>query len=183
MNHYKLALEIELDAENPLEAAKAFRDMVIEDGGNMIYNVQDDQTGEIVSVDLDEPDEDTVLPTSNDEYEPLIMVYKHRATPFVTERQRMIDRIKNVIDKWGGVTTMELELDHDPCITSIGNGKNNVSQLIGAFNANGTVTATTYQDELELGDEDIDFEDLTDDILAEIEEIMERFDQTETENN
>jgi|APFre7841882654_1041346.scaffolds.fasta_scaffold613078_1 hypothetical protein len=91
------------------------------------------------------------------------------------KKEKKIQRIKEIIGNWGGTTACELELDHSPCINSIGNGKNNVSQLIEYFNAK-DVTAVTYQDELELGEEDILYEDLDDDILEEVLEIIEIYD-------
>jgi hypothetical protein len=69
-NHYKVVLEIEVDAETPLEAAQKAQVMGLEDP-QFIYVVQDDQTNELNSVDLSEADyKDSVLPL--DEYEPLI---------------------------------------------------------------------------------------------------------------
>ena len=90
-------------------------------------------------------------------------------------REKMIQRIKEIIGNWGSTTTYELELDHSPCLSSIGNGKNNVSQLIEHFNAE-DVTAVTYHDQLELGEEDIKYEDLDDDILDEVAGILEIYD-------
>jgi hypothetical protein len=89
-------------------------------------------------------------------------------------KEIVIKRIKRIIEDWGSTTACELELDHSPCINSIGNGKNNVSQLIEHFNAD-TVTAVTYHDELELGEEDIKYEDLDDYILDEVSEIIENY--------
>jgi hypothetical protein len=90
-------------------------------------------------------------------------------------RLKTITRIKEIIGNWGSTTSCELELDCSPCLNSIGNGKNNVSQLVEYFNAD-DVTAVTYQDELELGDEDIKYEDLDDAILNEIAGILEIYD-------
>jgi len=90
-------------------------------------------------------------------------------------RLKTITRIKEIIGNWGSTTSGELELDCSPCLNSIGNGKNNVSQLVEYFNAD-DVTAVTYQDELELGDEDIKYEDLDDAILNEIAGILEIYD-------
>jgi len=71
MPHYKVVLEIELDAENPLEAANILTEWV-KDGDDFIYMVQDDETKELFSVDLDEVDEDAVLPIKLNDYLPLI---------------------------------------------------------------------------------------------------------------
>jgi len=90
-------------------------------------------------------------------------------------KAKTIKRIKAILGDWGGTNTAELELDCSPCINSIGNGKNNVSQLIERFNVD-SVTAITYHDELELGEEDIDYEDLSNELLDEILNIMEEYD-------
>lgn len=97
-------------------------------------------------------------------------------------REKTIARIKEIIGNWGGVTSCELELDCSPCLNSIGNGKNNVSQLIEHFNAE-DVTAVTYHDEIELGEEDIKYEDLDDDILNEVAGIIEIYDLKMTKEN
>jgi len=98
------------------------------------------------------------------------------------DRAKTITRIKEIISNWGSTTSCELELDCSPCLNSIGNGKNNVSQLIEHFNAE-DVTAVTYHDELELGEEDIKYEDLDDITLNEIAGILEVYDlKMEKEN-
>ena len=69
MTEFKVSMEIQLQAENPLEAAKLARQWAIEDP--MLYYVQNEESAEIFSVDLSEEDEDAVLPTA--EYEPFIV--------------------------------------------------------------------------------------------------------------
>lgn len=68
---YKVVWEIELDAKNPLEAAKEALDC-IKDGGESPYcfYVQAEDSKEVFSVDLSEDDEDAVL--SAPCYNPLI---------------------------------------------------------------------------------------------------------------
>ena len=68
MKNFNISLELSLSAENPLEAAKLAQDLIRED--NWIFAVQDDETKEIFTVDLDEEDEDAVLPI--DDYTPII---------------------------------------------------------------------------------------------------------------
>jgi len=89
-------------------------------------------------------------------------------------KNEKIARIKEIIGELGSTSTYELELDCSPCINSIGNGRNNVSQLIERFYYD-KVTAVTYHDELELGEEDIPYEDLSDDLIDEIFEIIEKY--------
>lgn len=83
----------------------------------------------------------------------------------------MIKKILRVIAEKGSTTSFELELGSSPCINSIGNGKNNVSQLIEYFNED-HVVAVTYRDEQELGDEKIKYEDLKKDIIEEIYDVI-----------
>jgi len=69
MTHYKVTLEIEVNADSPLEAAKTVQGWLRSD--DYQYYVQEDEVdGKIVSVDLTEADEDAVLPA--DDYTPLI---------------------------------------------------------------------------------------------------------------
>ena len=53
------------EAANPLEVAKKFRDVIIEDAGEFIYDVEDEETGQKYTVDLSEDDEDAVLPNND----------------------------------------------------------------------------------------------------------------------
>jgi len=80
MKNYKVSLEIELNADNPYEAAKNLEDWC-RTGDKFVYIVQDDQTGEIVSVDLTEEDENAVIPIPDSDYQPLIIATMHKATP------------------------------------------------------------------------------------------------------
>lgn len=92
------------------------------------------------------------------------------------KKEEKILKIKEIIGDWGPTSSVELELDCSPCINSIGNGKNNVSQLIEDFNYD-DVTAITYQDEIELGTEDVNYEDLSNEIIDEIYEIIIKYDK------
>ena len=72
MKHYKVVLEIEVNAESPLEAAQMVEQMCMSDVERFTYVVQDDQTSELSTVDLSEADyKDSVLPL--DKYESLIV--------------------------------------------------------------------------------------------------------------
>ena len=91
------------------------------------------------------------------------------------ERQEMINECKRIIGDWGSVNTAERELDCSPCVRSVGNGKQNVSDLIESFNVDG-VEVVVYHDEIELSSYDLKYEDLDDDILAEVHEILDIYD-------
>ena len=65
MSEYKVSWEIDIDADNPLDAAyqclQIFEDMDEDSLAKQFY-IQSEDTGEIFSVDLSEKDEDAVLP-------------------------------------------------------------------------------------------------------------------------
>ena len=91
------------------------------------------------------------------------------------ERQEMINECKRIIGDWGSVNTAERELDCSPCIRSVGNGKQNVSDLVERFDVD-AVEVVVYNDEIELSSYDLKYEDLDDDILAEVYEILDIYD-------
>ena len=70
MKNYNIAIEINLQAENPKKAAQEFYDWLV-NGYGPIMVVQDENTGELFSVDLGECDDDMLLPL--EVYEPLIV--------------------------------------------------------------------------------------------------------------
>jgi hypothetical protein len=82
--------------------------------------------------------------------------------------------IKKVIGDWGNTSCAELSRDHSPCKASIGDGKQNVSELIEEFYPD-RVSAITYNDEIEIGYNDYKYEDLEDYLIDEIVEIMEDY--------
>lgn len=86
-----------------------------------------------------------------------------------------IKRIQHVINEWGATSCAELQRDHSPCKSSIGNGKQNVSELIEQFELN-SVSAVVYNDEQEIGWNDYTYEELEDYLIDEILEIMEDYD-------
>lgn len=65
MANFRVILNIDIEAENPLEAAQNLEDWSKEFDTHLTYYVQNEKTNEISSVDLDEPDEDAVLPITN----------------------------------------------------------------------------------------------------------------------
>jgi hypothetical protein len=68
MANFKVVFEIEVDANNPLAAAKEAQKWLRNDDWQ--YYVQNCKTHEVFSVDLQEEDEDAVLPVK--EYHPII---------------------------------------------------------------------------------------------------------------
>lgn len=161
-------------------------------GCTTIYATDKGQTRNDLVIDLDsftgsgrdyQRRENTLIKITfegNDAFEGTIQQLVHKLNPLALYhgKEAKIKRIKDIIATWGSVSDMELGLDHSPCINSIGNGKNNVSQLIENFNAD-CVTTVTYQDELELDRDDINYEDLSDDLIDEIADIIDDY---ETDN-
>lgn len=71
MTKFNISIEIDLEANSPLEAAKELKKWF--DGGwEFQAYVQNDETKELFSVDLQEDDEDTTLPCET--YEPIIVM-------------------------------------------------------------------------------------------------------------
>ncbi len=88
-----------------------------------------------------------------------------------SDRERKIAIIKRIIEVWGETTVTELELDHSPCLNSIGNGIMNVSELVEEFMPNG-VNTITYHDDMDLGYSNYSYDELPDEIIDEIYQIM-----------
>jgi len=174
MKHYKIVLEIEFDADSPLEAAKELQRRCKEDDDRYIYVVQDDQSGEVVTVDLDEEDDDAVLPYPD--YVPMISDFPPNHLQM--ERDRMIENIHRIVAEYGETSSTELELNSSPCIFSKGDGRYNVSQLVERFHTT-SVSTVTYRDDSVLDEDEVQYEDLSDDILSEIEMIMEDYEASE----
>jgi hypothetical protein len=85
-----------------------------------------------------------------------------------------IKYIKDVLAVWGSTSCAERERDHSPCKSSIGNGKQNVSELLEEFDAQG-VSAVVYNDEVEIGWNDYTYEELEDYLIDEIYEIVSEY--------
>ena len=70
MKEYKVSLELQVNAENPLDAAKTIQSWMDEMKEKWQFYVQAEDEEQIYSVDLEEEDEYAVYPV--DEYKPLI---------------------------------------------------------------------------------------------------------------
>ena len=62
MAKFKVLLELEVEGDNQLDAVQGFINSFIEDSNQLIYIVQNSETKEIFSVDLDEDENEAVLP-------------------------------------------------------------------------------------------------------------------------
>lgn len=91
-----------------------------------------------------------------------------------SQREEDIKRIKDIIIVWGATTTSELECKSSPCMFSRGNDKKNISELIEEFHSD-RVSAITYQNDNEIAWSNYAYEDLSDELIAEILEIIEAY--------
>jgi len=90
-------------------------------------------------------------------------------------KRQTINNIKWVISEWGSTTSGELGLESSPCIMSTREGKPGVVALIEGFNYD-DVTVVVYQDEIELDEYRVPYEELDENILLEIQQIMDDYD-------
>jgi hypothetical protein len=76
MARFKISLEIDTESDSPLQAAKELRSMLndAENNNNWQFYVQNTETNKVFSVDLEEDDENAVLPVNN--YMPFIVPLK-----------------------------------------------------------------------------------------------------------
>lgn len=102
--------------------------------------------------------------------------------PDLTTRESKINDIRHIILNYESTSSAELGLDASPCISSIGNGKNNVCQLAERFLYSG-VEAITYNDEIEIGSELIPYEELSDELINEIHKIILDYEEEMKEEN
>ena len=87
------------------------------------------------------------------------------------EREQFISEIKSIIDKWGGITTCEMELDTSPVYNTF--GKDHI-QLVERFNCN-SVTIVSYIHETEVDEFDVDYDQLSENLLYDIYDILDQY--------
>lgn len=104
--------------------------------------------------------------------------WKEESEPEVDTKTAKISRIKEIIGEWGATTTAELEADHSPCISSNGTNKMNVSTLVEDFNYH-NVKVVTYNNETEIAEDYLTYEELEEDVIDDILNLLEDYD---TEN-
>jgi transcription antitermination factor NusA-like protein len=127
-----------------------------------------------ISLVLDNP-ANTLTTTSRDLLETLRNSIQADIEPEVDKKTEKILRIKEIIREWGATTTAELEADSSPCISSSGTNKMNVSTLVEEFNLS-DVKIVTYNNETEIAEDNIPYEDLTEDVIDDILYLLEDYD-------
>lgn len=90
-----------------------------------------------------------------------------------TIKEEQIAYIKKVIKEWGPTTAGELNLDHSPCVNSLGDG--DVCELAESFNVDGVATTIYDRNAEEIDWWNYDYEELSDDVIDQIEEIMQEY--------
>jgi uridine phosphorylase len=89
-----------------------------------------------------------------------------------TERDKKIKEIKRILGEWGMTTTAEMELESSPVYH---NTNGSVCSLIEEFTQS-YVRVVTYNDELIIDESDVEYEELSDELIDEIHTIMEQYD-------
>ena len=90
----------------------------------------------------------------------------------ISERKKNIEYIKKVLSTWGMTSTAELELESSPVYNNL-TGK--ICTLVEEFTKD-YVHVVTYDDDIDIDEDDIPYEDLSDDLIDEIHTIMENYD-------
>ncbi len=90
-----------------------------------------------------------------------------------TIKEEQIDYIKKVIGDWGATNSSKLNLDHSPCVNSLGDG--DVCELIESFNVDGVSTTIYDRNAEEIDWWNYTYEELSDDIIDEIWGIIEQY--------
>lgn len=85
-----------------------------------------------------------------------------------------IKRIKDILAVWGSTSCAERERDHSPCLNSISNGKDNVSELVEQFYSD-SVETVVYHGEIDIQYNNYSYEELPEEIIDEILEIVEEY--------
>jgi hypothetical protein len=86
-----------------------------------------------------------------------------------------ISRIEEIIAEWGETTVAELQSESSPLISNSGSNKNRTVVLVEEFYW-GYVHVVTYLNECEIGEDDIPYEDLEEDVIDEILYLLENYD-------
>jgi hypothetical protein len=87
-------------------------------------------------------------------------------------KEQFISEIKSIIDKWGSVTSKEQELEASPVYNTF--GKDHI-QLVERFNRN-SVTIVSYIHETEVDEFDVDYDQLSEELLYDIYDALTQYD-------
>ena len=87
------------------------------------------------------------------------------------KKEKIIQEIKSIIEEWGAFSPSEVDGEEAPIVKTL--GKNN-SQLAEHFSIDG-VKVVTYVHETETDENEVDYKDLSKDVLEEILRIAENY--------
>jgi hypothetical protein len=90
----------------------------------------------------------------------------------ISEKQEKIEFIKKVLSTWGTTSTAELKLESSPIYNNL-TGK--ICTLVQGFTED-YVHVVTYDDDIDIDEEDVPYEKLSDELIDEIHTIMENYD-------
>ncbi len=90
----------------------------------------------------------------------------------ISDRQNKIDRIMEILNMWGQTTTSELELESSPVYNNL---TGRICSLVETFNPK-YVSVVTYDDDIDINEFDVNYEDLSNELLDEIYEIIDKYD-------
>ena len=152
MQTYSVSLSFtDIQADSPLEAAKKIVEW-LKDANTMIYDVEDELTGNKFTVDLAEDDEDAVLPNEDNP---------------VIQKNRLIADIQKIIANFGCFNTADIEAECDVAIPS----KDNFIHLASWFNY-GEAVVEVYEDggENEIDTYHLSYHDME---IEQLEEVLQ----------
>ncbi len=111
---------------------------------------------------------------NNDEVSPTDCYMRFLEYSEPDSKDDKIRRIKDILDTWGSTSVSEIGMGSSPVLSSTGTNKNNVSVLVEDFYVQ-SVKTVTYQNETEIDEDDVDYEDLPEEIIDEILEQVEYY--------
>lgn len=115
MQTYSVSLTFtDIQAKNPLEATKKILEWIYDDANTMIYDVEDELTGDKFTVDLSEDDDNAVLPNNENA---------------INLKNRLINDIQKIVREFGSFTTADIQADCDISIPT----KDNFVHLASQF--------------------------------------------------
>jgi hypothetical protein len=157
---YSISLTFtDIQADNPLEAVKKILDW-LEDANTMIYDVEDELTGNKFTVDLSEDDDNAVLPNNDNP---------------VIQKNKLIDDIQKIVKEFGSFSTADISADCDISIPTNGNHIH-LANIFNYDNANVEV----YEDggENEIDSYSLSYRDMD---IEQLQEVFEFAQQWEAE--
>ena len=92
------------------------------------------------------------------------------------DRQRTIQRIKSIIEAHGSFSTSDIEAESSPIYNNMGEDQ---YMLIERFDVD-DVEIVTYVHETEIGSDFYSYDDLSDDLIEEIEFLAECYNDQQT---